>query len=558
MSPDGLPPILTRDRLPGLIAVVGMGLIQSGCLIGTALVVRRLLEPLLRPGDPTWSYGLVGVLVGLALLAAGCRWYERVAAERLGNHYVHELRIVMFRALAAPGALSRRGGSGQSRRPGNHIVRFSNDLTTVRQWVSLGLARIVSAGLFLIGTLVAVAFIDLSTAMIITVLVGAGVAMVMFLGVRLEASVTETRQRRGRLANAVADIVTQVRNIAIFGRLAREEKRLARLSDELGGALVDRAQWIGALRAATDLVLRLIMIAVLIAGAWALLEGRMSAGALLAALSVTALIGTPLRDLSRVVVYWKNAKVARRKLCQIVAGVREQAIPTRRLRRGPGAVSIDGLRFEGLFEIPALSIPGGGRVAILGANGTGKSTLARAITGLCRSDAGAVSLDGVDTRQLRQSDRRRAIGFAGHDTPLVAGSVSKNVRYRMPGADPATVAAACRSAGLEACVADLPRGLATRIGAGAWQLSDGEQARVKLARALLGQPRLLVLDEIDAMLDAPGRVAVERLLAEYPGTVVMVTHSAELAGLAGTTWTLGPEGVRVRTHVETPRERKAG
>lgn len=558
MSPDGLPPIVTRDRLPSLVAVVGTGLIQSVCLIGTALVVRRLLEPLLQPDAPSLSVGLVGVLVGLALLGASCRWYERVAADRLGNHYVHELRLVMFRALAAPGALAKRGGDGSRRRAGNHIVRFSNDLTAIRQWVSLGLARIVSAGLFLIGTLIAVAVIDLRTATIVTVLVGAGVSGVMLLGVRLEGSVTETRQRRGRLANAVADIVTQVRNIAIFGRLAREEKRLARLSDELGDALVERAHWIGALRAATDLVLRLIMIAVLIGGAAALLDGRMSAGALLAALSVTALIGTPLRDLSRVVVYWKNAKVARRKLREIIGRGQGERIATRRLRRGPGALRIEALRFEGLFAIPDLSLPGGGRVAILGANGTGKSTLVRAITGLCDADAGAVYLDQVETRRLRQSDRRRAIGFAAHDTPLVAGSVSKNVRFRMPGADRETVERACRDAGLEACVAALPRGLGTRIGPGAWQLSEGEQARVKLARAVLGQPRLLILDEIDAVLDAPGRAAVERLLADYPGTVVLVTHSAELAELAGTVWTLTPKGLRVQDSIDSRQEYATG
>ena len=557
MKLDGLPPVVTRGRLPSLAAVVGTGLTQSACLIGTALVIRSLLEPLLDSGTPELRTGLIGVLVGLALLAAWCRWFERVAAERLGNDYVHQLRLEMFSALADPAALARRGG-GKNQRAGIHIVRFSNDLTAIRQWVSLGLARVVSAGLFLAGVLVAVALIDPATAIVVILLVGAGVAGVTLLGVRLEGSVADTRRRRGRLANSVADIVTQVRNIALFGRLGREQKRLTRLSEELGGALVERARWIGALRAATDLVLRLIMIAVIIAGAAALMDGRMSAGALLAALSVTALIGTPLRDLSRVVVYWKNAKVACRKLREIIGDRSEDNPATRRLRTGPGALKIEGLRFEGLFEIERLRVPGGGRVAILGPNGVGKSTLARAIAGYCEPAAGAVYLDKVDTRRLRQSDRRRSVGLAAHDTPLVTGSISKNVRYRMPGADVETVATACRVAGLDALIASLPDGLGTRIGPGARQLSDGEQARVKLARAVLGEPRLLVLDEIDAVLDAPGRAAVVNILASYPGTVVLVTHSPELADLAGTTWNLSGSGLRSGSPTSERRERVAG
>jgi ABC-type protease/lipase transport system fused ATPase/permease subunit len=197
-------------------------------------------------------------------------------------------------------------------------------------------------------------------------------------------------------------------------------------------------------------------------------------------------------------------------------------------------------------------------VAILGPNGAGKSTLARAIAGYCEPAAGAVYLDKVDTRRLRQADRRRSIGLAAHDTPLVTGSISKNVRYRMPGADPDTLARACRSAGLDGLIASLPDGLGTRIGQGVRQLSDGEQARVKLARALLGEPRLLVLDEIDAVLDAPGRAAVEDLLASYPGTVVIVTHSPELAELTGTTWTLSGTGLRVHSPSSDRRERAAG
>ena len=134
-------------------------------------------------------------------------------------------------------------------------------------------------------------------------------------------------------------------------------------------------------------------------------------------------------------------------------------------------------------------------------NGTGKSSLLRVIGGLSTPAVGTVKLDGTPAGQLANTSRRNAIGIASPEMPLVAGSISKNIRYRQPGATPEQLDHACKSAGLTEWADGCDARLNIRIGADGTGLSDGEIARVKLARAILGTPRLLLLDEIEQGLD---------------------------------------------------------
>ncbi|MDX1605781.1 MAG: ABC transporter ATP-binding protein, partial [Candidatus Competibacterales bacterium] len=151
---------------------------------------------------------------------------------------------------------------------------------------------------------------------------------------------------------------------------------------------------------------------------------------------------------------------------------------------------------------------------------------------------GRIRVDGRDLTQCRRSALSQAIGIASAELPLVKGSIDRNIRYRLPGADADEVARACALSGLDQALADLPQGTKTRLGEHGRGVAAGLRQRILLARALLGRPSLLLLDEIDAALDGPGRAQLDRLLGERPATVLIVTQDLARLHLADRIWHL--------------------
>jgi ABC-type bacteriocin/lantibiotic exporter with double-glycine peptidase domain len=155
---------------------------------------------------------------------------------------------------------------------------------------------------------------------------------------------------------------------------------------------------------------------------------------------------------------------------------------------------------------------------------------------LVQPDAGTVRLDGQDLAHHSLASVRAAISMAGPDLPLLRGSVDRNLRYRWPDAPADEVARVCALCGIDEILAALPEGAETRLSEGGGNLSAGQRQRIALARALLGEPRVLLLDEADANLDPGAAAVVDRVLAAFPGTVLLVTHRPERLAAADAIW----------------------
>jgi ABC-type multidrug transport system fused ATPase/permease subunit len=198
-------------------------------------------------------------------------------------------------------------------------------------------------------------------------------------------------------------------------------------------------------------------------------------------------------------------------------------------------------------------------VAVVGDNGAGKSTLLALAARLIDPDAGSVSLNGRDVRDVTLASLRRAVGIAGPDMPLLRGDVESNLRYRWPDAPVAELERVRRLTDLDDVLADLPQGTATRLAERGAGLSSGQQARVALARALVGDPPLLLLDEVEAHLDSGAAAIVDRVLADRRGraTTIVVTHRSEIIAAADVVWQLS-QGRLVATPVSGNGRRRVG
>jgi ABC-type multidrug transport system fused ATPase/permease subunit len=558
-----------RRRLLGLL--VANGLLQAVAIAGSAWGAQQAFDIWVLGAAPTSAVG--GVPAGLAwpllllvcsALVAALRLHERVAAERLGQSYVAAVRVALFDRL---GRLPARAIRSRSR--GGHLLRFVGDLTALRHWVSLGLSRLTVAGVALIMTLVAL------TAISTLVAAGTGLALALAvggalaLGPGIRRAVRDARRRRARLAGNIDEKIAAMDTLQVFGQLKRERSRLARQSRCLAEAMVDRARWLGRLRALTEAGSGLATLAILGAGALAVRQGDATPGAVIAGLTVLGLAMPLLRDLSRVHEYWHGYRVARDNLERVMDD-RVQGPELRRGRRrlpdGPGELRVEGLFLGDSLLSVDLEARGGERVLVVGGNGAGKSTLLALIARLLDPEQGCIRIDGQDVARCRLNAVRRVVGLASAELPLLRGTLERNLRYRCPEASADELARVIQLAGVQPLLDRLPGGLQAQVVEGGANLSLGERQRVGLARALLGGPRVLLLDEVDAHLDAEGHAALERVLASFEGTVVMVSHDPRRAAAADRIWHLehgwvvadGPPEALLRPGRSTHRRLAAG
>jgi ABC-type multidrug transport system fused ATPase/permease subunit len=528
--------VLTRARLPLYARLVVIGFVQALGSIGAALLIRSAHHGI--AGPTTAGLGHIVVLafglIAAVALAAGTRAAERVGAERLGQHYVTEVRADLFEHLTKVPArhLGRRNR-------GNMLLRFVGDLSALRSWVSLGLAKVLVAGITVTLAVAFLVYLDPAIGLAVTAVLVVGAVSTVITNPRLMASSRTARSRRARLMGEVTERLTHIGVLQAAGQQLREHRRVGRLSARVSDAMIDRARAAGMCRAVAEATSGLAVVAVVVVGAVQAQHGHSSPGTVLAAVTVVGMLTGHMRDLGRVAEYAAGARVAR------AAAYRFLALPTLPdpagqpdLRTAGGALELDGVGLAGALDAVTLRAEPGQTVAIVGANGAGKSTLVALAARLLDPDQGAVRLDGQDLRSRSVASVRAAIGIAGPDLPLLRGSVERNVLYRRPRAGKREIARVTALCGLDDLAADLPGGWQAEVGDGGSLLSAGQRARVTIARAALGNPTLLILDEAEAHLDGSAADVVDRVLADHSGTALVVTHRRELMERADVIWFL--------------------
>lgn len=530
------PRALNGRRLPILLRLVGNAIGQAFMTVAMAHWVRYGFDHFIKSPHPLNITSLARVGLGLAVAAGVIAWLkyrERVDAERMGQDYAAEVRIVIYDHLSAlpPRVLQKRSRGGVA-------MRFVGDLVSLRRWVSLGLARLAVAAVVTGGTLVALAFVDGMLSLAIGIVLLSGAAATVFLGRSLKSATEESRRRLTRIAANVNEKIASMAVVQIFGQMARERKRLVRQGRDLQNAMVDRARVAGKIAAVSEITSVVATAMVLLLGTLEVSRGQTSPGTVVAAMAIISLLIQPLRDMSRVQEYWSGFKVSLQKIQEFLdtpSTVSEiPGAPDLAVRAG--TLEFDNVAVEGALNGLTAVAEAGSVVAIVGPNGAGKSTLLALAARLLDPVNGAIRIDGQDLAACSLESVRRSIGMVGADLPLLRGTVEKNLRYRWPGAPDEELARVSRLCGIDELLADLPRGAQTKIAEGGLNLSAGQRQRISLARALLGSPPLLLLDEADANLDPQAASVIDRVLDDYPGTVLLVTHRQDRMTSADIIW----------------------
>lgn len=539
-----LPPIFQRRRLMGMVRLILIGMAQVGVMVLISILIRVMFDEMSnvqvsdRPLLPL--AGLMGVA---ALVLGGLKWRERIEAESLGQDYISQTRLMVFKHVSA---LSSRALSRS--RKGTILLRFVNDLTALRQWVSLGIARAAVSGVVIIGSMVALVFITPILGATLLAILSLSIVLSLWLGRSLDRTMRESRRRRANLAANLSEKLENMQIVQAFAQKDNEYRKVKRQSGSLKKAMINRASAIGAFRALVQVTITLCLGVAIIVGNYLVRADMASTGDVVAALGLVSLVTPSLFDFGRVYEYRKSATIAAEKTESLLARgpIIPPAIEGKPIKKLKGELVFNDVCVAGVFDGLSARLKPGRTTLLLGDNGAGKSTLLALALRLMDPDKGALLLDGHDIRTIPSGRLRRTISIASSTMPLMSGTIASNILYGSSKAGDEDARAAAAALNMDITTPSSPYYFERRVYEGGSNLSAGERMRVVLARAIVGAPKILLLDEPEGHLDEEGLVALKQLLNNYPGAILMATHGGEIINGSVNVWHLADGGLAVK------------
>jgi ABC-type multidrug transport system fused ATPase/permease subunit len=473
---------------------------------------KLLVDDVLVPGDLRPFAWLAAGFVGLTLLAGVVSFLDDYLAAWIGERFVLNLRSRTYGHLLTLSEDSHR------RRLGDLLARITGDVQAIESFVLAGVGSALGAVLQILFFTAALFYLQWDLALLSLL-----VAPIFWLAAArfsrlIKRASREKRRRSGSLGAVAEEGLANAALVQAYNRHDTELERFRRENDGIVSAELAATRLRALFSPAVDLIELAGGLLVIGWGTYALSEGRLSVGGMLAFLAYLAMLYGPIRELSQLGTTIFAASAAAERVLEVLdqePAVRDRP-GARTLARARGGVELEGVtfRYEGAprpaLEEVSLRVEPEELVAIVGASGAGKSTIAKLLLRFCDPDRGAVRLDGHDLRDLTLASVRENVGVLLQDSLVFDGTVRENVAYGRPGAGAEEIVSAARAAGADDFVQAFADGYDTRIGQKGSRLSGGEMRRIAIARALLRDTPVLVLDEPFTGLDAE---STERLIA---------------------------------------------
>jgi len=469
---------------------------------------------------------IVGLFVVAGVLSLVTSSAQTYFTGWTGERILADLRNLLFRHLQR---LSL--GFYERNRAGVIISRITNDVEALDQLVTDGVTTLVQSTLFLLGTAVILFFLDWRLALATLTVLPLMFIATAFFRVYSARAYRAVRERLGLVTATLAEDISGMRVVQAFRRERTNERNFHKVNAHYREANQQTVVLNGLYFPFVDFLSALATAIVLGYGGHLVFQGDLTVGTLFAFVLYLSNFFDPVQQLSQLYNTFLSAVAALDNIMNVMdeePEVRDQA-GARDLDRINGDVSFENVRFgygdgpEVLHGIDLL-VPAGTTVALVGHTGAGKSTIAKLLARFYDPREGRITIDGVDLRDVTQGSLRRQLGVVPQEGFLFAGTVRDNIAFGRPDADPADVAAAAQAVGAHEFVLALEDGYETNLQERGTRLSLGQRQLVAFARALLADPRILILDEATSSVDIGTErrieVALRKLLADRTAFVI--------------------------------------
>lgn len=489
-----------------VVAAANLAVPQTLRLIIDEGIIAGSMPTLLR-----WS----GVMLGLAAVRSLFSFAQGYLSERASQGGAYDMRNAIFTRIETLSfSYHDRSQTGQL------MTRVTSDVETVRAFTGNGLLQLVSATVMLIGSAVVLLLTNWRLALITLLMIPAVLAVFVVFFQRVGPRFRRAAQKLGNLNTVLQENLAGVRVVRAFAREPHEHQRFGAANDDLLDESLGIVRGASASFPLVFFIANLGTLAVIWVGGLDVINGVLSIGDLVAFNTYLALLLMPIFILGGTIASITQAAASARRVFEVLDTTIDVADK-------PDAVVLPPIAGRVAFEHVSFSYAGGSSpsldnvsfvaepgqtVAILGPTGAGKSTIINLLPRFYDVSAGRVTIDGYDVRDVTLSSLRSQIGIVLQDAPLFSGSVRDNIRYGRPEASDAEVEAAAGAAQAHGFITAFPTGYDTIVGERGVGLSGGQRQRLAIARALLLDPRILVLDDSTSAVDAETEYQIQQAL----------------------------------------------
>jgi ATP-binding cassette subfamily B protein len=515
-------------------------LAATAAALAPAPLAKLAIDSGIRKHDVGARDVIVGAFLASALIYAVASYAQTYLVGWVGQRALQDLRVQLFEHLQ-----SLSIGFYSRNRAGVIISRLTNDVEALDQLVSDGMATLFQSGLTLIGVVVILLVLDahlaLLTFLALPLLAAGGLAF----RIASADAYRLTREKIAWITGYLQETLSGIRVVRAFGQEPRHIGRFGELNDENRAANMTTVKLNAAYFPAVELLSALVTVEILAIGGIEAINGHTSTGVVFAFIAALNNFFDPIQQLSQLYTTYQSGMAALDKIFELLDEQPElhDAVDAADLPRVRGEIVFDQVSFrygtddDGAWALRDIDlvVPAGQTVALVGATGAGKSTLAKLVARFYDPTNGSVLVDGHDLRSVSAHSLRSQLGIVPQEGFLFSGTVRENIAFGRPDATDAEIEAAAHAVGADSFIAGLEHRFDTEVGERGVQLSAGQRQLVAFARALVADPRILVLDEATSNVDVHTETLIEQGLRRLVAgrTAIVIAHRLSTIRHAG-------------------------
>jgi ABC-type multidrug transport system fused ATPase/permease subunit len=545
-----------RLRVAAMMLALVVG---TGASLAPPLLARAAIDKGIDKHDTSTLVVVVVAFLVSAALVWAMTYAQTFLVGWVGQRALSDLRIRIFTHLQTLPI-----GFYESRPAGVLISRMTNDVEALDSLVTDSVVTLFQAGLTLIGTIGILLYLDVKLALITFLVLPLLLAGSLWFRIISAGAFRRTRETIGAITAHLQETLSGVRVVRSFAQEHAHEQRFTELNADNREANMTTVKLNAAYFPAVELLSGVAVAAIVLYGGLQAIDGHITVGTIVAFVAALSNLFEPIQQLSQLYATYQSGMAALEKIFQLLdveptLTDRSNAVELGRLRgevlfddvsfayaprgsrrrrgEGSGAAASEGVEPEPTLALDrvTLEIPPGLTVALVGATGAGKSTMAKLIARFYDPTSGRVLVDGHDLREISTRSLRSQMGIVPQEAFLFSGTIAQNIAFGRPDASAEQIRAAAAAVGADGFIEELPRGFDTEVGERGSQLSAGQRQLIAFARALIADPRILVLDEATSNVDLHSEARIEqglrRLLAGR--TAIVIAHRLSTIRQAG-------------------------